>query len=184
MYGEGIESAARRTFQRRVQHWHLQHGPDEEVFFTQERLAGLDFLGPWWLSSVPSAKRIERQANMAFLYQIQADGSPIQHWAFKEEPLVVGRGEHADAHVEDDTLSSSHFLIIRQRVEHFAIDLKSSNGTWINGNRILAHKLQPGEVIQAGQSLFCFTDCPPSTFAGLKAATSIATSTAQSIQPP
>jgi len=121
---------------------------------------------------------------MAFLYQIQADGSPVQHWTLKDKPLVVGRGEHADGHVEDDALSNSHFLIILQRIEYFAIDLKSSNGTWMNGSRIMAHKLQPGEVIQAGQSLFCFTDCPPSTFASLKAATSMATSADRAVQPP
>jgi pSer/pThr/pTyr-binding forkhead associated (FHA) protein len=121
---------------------------------------------------------------MAFLYQIRADGSAIQYWALKEKPLVVGRGGHVDAYVEDDTLSSSHFLIVSQGGDFFAIDLKSSNGTWMNGNRILAHKLQPGEVIQAGQSLFCFTDCPPSTFASLSAVTAMAASTAQSIQPP
>jgi pSer/pThr/pTyr-binding forkhead associated (FHA) protein len=121
---------------------------------------------------------------MAFLYQIQADGSPIQHWTLGEVPLVVGRGEHADAYVEDETLSSSHFLIVHQGTEFFAIDLKSRNGTWMEGNRILAHKLQPGEVIRAGLSLFCFTDCPPSTFASLKAVTPIATSTAQTIPPP
>jgi pSer/pThr/pTyr-binding forkhead associated (FHA) protein len=121
---------------------------------------------------------------MAFLYQIRADGSAIQYWALKEKPLVVGRGGYVEAYVEDDTLSGSHFLIVTQGLEFFAIDLKSSNGTWMNGNRIMAHKLQPGEVIQAGQSLFCFTDCPPSAFASLKAATSIATSTAQAIQPP
>ena len=29
-----------RTFQRRVQRWHLQHGPDQEVFFPQDRSPG------------------------------------------------------------------------------------------------------------------------------------------------
>jgi transposase len=29
-----------RTFQRRVQQWHLQHGPDQEVFFPQDRSPG------------------------------------------------------------------------------------------------------------------------------------------------
>jgi pSer/pThr/pTyr-binding forkhead associated (FHA) protein len=120
---------------------------------------------------------------MAFLYQVRADGSVAQHWALGQKPLVVGRGDHADACVEDGTLSGSHFLILNQGAEFFAMDLRSSNGTSVNGNRILSHKLQLGEVIQAGQSRFCFTDYSPSTFASLSVLASMTTrSTAQVVQ--
>lgn len=42
MYGEqaGVNASALRTFQRRVQQWHLLHGEDKEVFFEQEHLPG------------------------------------------------------------------------------------------------------------------------------------------------
>ena len=121
---------------------------------------------------------------MAFLYQIRADGSVVKHWALGQKPLVVGRGDHADACVEDSNLSSSHFLILNQGADFFAMDLRSSNGTSVNGNRVLSHKLQPGEVIQAGQSQFCFTDYPPSTFASLSVLASMTTRTAQAVQAP
>jgi pSer/pThr/pTyr-binding forkhead associated (FHA) protein len=121
---------------------------------------------------------------MAFLYQVRTDGSVVKHWALGQKPLVVGRGDHADACVEDDTLSSSHFLILSQGVEFFAMDLRSSNGTSVSGNRILSRKLQLGEVIQAGQSLFCLTDCPPSTFANLSVLASTTPRTAQVVQAP
>ena len=119
---------------------------------------------------------------MAFLYQIRTDGLAVQHWALGQKPLVVGRGDHADASVEDDTLSSSHFLILSQGADFFAMDLRSSNGTLVKGNRIFSHKLQQGEVIQAGQSQFCFTDYPPSTFASLSVLASMKTRTAQVVQ--
>jgi hypothetical protein len=35
-----IEEQHLRTFQRRVQHWRLQYGPDKEVFFPQDRSPG------------------------------------------------------------------------------------------------------------------------------------------------
>jgi transposase len=35
-YGEGLAEKHLRTFQRRVQRWRMQHGPDKEVFFTQD----------------------------------------------------------------------------------------------------------------------------------------------------
>lgn len=35
-----MEERHLRTFQRRVRQWHLQHGPDKEVFFPQDRVPG------------------------------------------------------------------------------------------------------------------------------------------------
>ena len=119
---------------------------------------------------------------MAFLYQVRSDGSVVQHWALGQKPLVVGRGNHADACVEDDTLSSSHFLILNQGADFFAMDLRSSNGTSVNGSRVLSHKLRLGEVIQAGHSQFCFTDYPPSTFASLSILASMTPRSPQTVQ--
>lgn len=49
MYGpEGeVEGSALRTFQRRVRAWHLQHGPDKEVFFAQEHRPGQVMQWDW-----------------------------------------------------------------------------------------------------------------------------------------
>lgn len=122
---------------------------------------------------------------MAFLYQVRADGSVVKHWVLGEKPLVVGRGDHADASVEDETLSTNHFLILNQGADFFVMDLRSSNGTSVNGSRILSRRLQPGEFIQAGHSQFCFTDYPPSTFASLSVLASMTPSrTAQVAQAP
>jgi pSer/pThr/pTyr-binding forkhead associated (FHA) protein len=75
-------------------------------------------------------------------------------------PLVVGRGEFADAFVEDDALSRSHFLVTNEGTEFCLIDLHSRNGTWVNGERVSAHKLQSHEIITAGDSMFYFSDVP------------------------
>jgi pSer/pThr/pTyr-binding forkhead associated (FHA) protein len=101
---------------------------------------------------------------MAYLYRIRADGTEIERWELGEAPLVMGRGETADAYVEDDALSRSHFLITREGAEYCLIDLKSRNGTWVNGERVSAHKLRPNEIIQAGESLFGFSEVPVAVF--------------------
>jgi pSer/pThr/pTyr-binding forkhead associated (FHA) protein len=101
---------------------------------------------------------------MAFLYQIQADGTQVKHWELSAKPLVVGRGECADACVEDDALSQSHFLITSEGSGFCLIDLNSKNGTWVKDARVTAHKLHPNDVIFAGTSLFCFSDVPVTAF--------------------
>jgi transposase len=40
MYPEEVDPEHLRTFQRRVRHWRLLHGPDKEVFFAQDRQPG------------------------------------------------------------------------------------------------------------------------------------------------
>ena len=100
---------------------------------------------------------------MAFLYQVRSDGTRIRHWELGADPLVVGRGDVADASVEDDALSWAHFLITREGDGFCLIDLQSRNGTWIDGERVLAGKLHPRQTISAGGSLFYFSEAPVST---------------------
>ena len=96
---------------------------------------------------------------MAFLYHIKADGE-AECWPVHDKPVVAGRGEFADAYVEDDALSRSHFLIIREKEEFFVIDLHSSNGTWVRGDLVSALRLESNEIILAGDSLFYFSPMP------------------------
>ena len=100
---------------------------------------------------------------MPFLYHIRSDGSPGECWELGADPIVLGRGERADARIEDDALSRSHFLITREGAGFHLVDLKSSNGTWINNKRTSAHKLHPGDIIMAGESWFYFSDVGVST---------------------
>jgi len=101
---------------------------------------------------------------MAILYQVRTDGSQVERWELTAKPFVVGRGECSDALVEDDALSQTHFLIVREGGDFLLIDLHSTNGTWVKGGRVSAHKLRPKDVILAGGSIFFFSDVPTSTF--------------------
>ena len=101
---------------------------------------------------------------MAYLYRIRPDGTAIERWEVGTEPLVMGRGESASAFVEDDALSRSHFLIVNEGADYIVVDLHSRNGTWVGGTRVKAHKLLSDEIILAGESLFCFSTKPPSSF--------------------
>ncbi len=94
---------------------------------------------------------------MAFLYRIEADGSPAECWTVGDTPLVVGQGTSVEARVDDEMLSHSHFLIVPEGHDFFLVDLESRNGTWLNDQRVSAGKLSSNMFIRAGQSLFCFT---------------------------
>jgi FHA domain len=68
---------------------------------------------------------------------------------------VVGR-EGADHVVADGAVSSRHFEVERRGAEYFLRDLGSSNGTFVNGHRVRAVQLRPGDAIRAGSTTFTF----------------------------
>ena len=94
----------------------------------------------------------------ACLCLLGAGGAVDESWHLTSRPMAFGRGATADAFVDDDSLSRTHFLVTHEGDEFFIIDLDSQNGTFVQGDRITAHKLRHGDVIRAGQSLFCFTN--------------------------
>src|SRR5947207_16022104 len=47
-------------------------------------------------------------------------------------PLVIGRGDDCDIRIPDCSVSRRHACIRREGEEHVAVDLNSTNGTYIN----------------------------------------------------
>ncbi len=95
---------------------------------------------------------------VAFLYRINSDGMAGEHWPITEQPLVVGRGDTADAPVNDPSLSRGHFMLVREANAFVLVDLDSQNGTWVADKKIRGCKLSSGQIIRAGQSLFYFSE--------------------------
>ncbi|MCE5336126.1 MAG: FHA domain-containing protein [Desulfobacteraceae bacterium] len=67
-------------------------------------------------------------------------------------PCIIGRGDDAQLHFADDTISHRHALISAQGDEIFIQDLGSRNGLVVNGERISEKSLlAPGDSIQLGR---------------------------------
>jgi hypothetical protein len=62
----------------------------------------------------------------------------------------IGRGLNADLRFEDHRVSRSHAIIVRHGRFARLLDDRSSNGTFLNGRRVLATNLHDGDVIQIG----------------------------------
>ena len=93
---------------------------------------------------------------MPYLIQKNSDGTVVQQWELKDKPMVFGRGQEADIKVDDREMSRRHFLIEHSQGHYVIRDLDSSNGTWVNVNRIAEGELRPGDRIRAGQTTFVF----------------------------
>jgi len=70
--------------------------------------------------------------------------------------LLIGRDHFCDIKLSDEFVSAKHCRIFYEDECFFIEDQGSTNGTFINGNEISAHKaiqLAPGHSIQIGVSV-------------------------------
>lgn len=79
-----------------------------------------------------------------------ADGR-VREIALAGDEFLIGRGEDCDLPLHDPEVSRHHCLIRVRGQEIMVTDLGSSNGTYINGHRLLSQvKLATGDEIVIG----------------------------------
>lgn len=106
----------------------------------------------------PAATRVEDTSTLLWqtkqpLWLVRADD---QRFALTHS-IRLGRASDNDLVLKDRSVSQHHARIDLVAGQATVVDLGSSNGTWVNGQRISApHPLQHGDRLQLGDSLFTF----------------------------
>lgn len=76
-------------------------------------------------------------------------------WELPHERLIVGRDLTCSLPLPDDSVSRRHAMIEPQDVGHVISDLGSTNGTYVNEQRItVGHRLQAGDRVRFGTQIF------------------------------
>ncbi len=71
--------------------------------------------------------------------------------------FAVGRERAGNTlRVPDPALSAHHFKVVPENGKFYFVDLESTNGSFINGDRVPVRELRSGDVIRAGQVEFEF----------------------------
>ena len=70
--------------------------------------------------------------------------------------LVFGRNGECEVVVDENLASRRHAKIIRKGDGWFLVDLGSTNGTWVNEEKVQIHELKSGDRIRIGLSIFKF----------------------------
>ena len=67
--------------------------------------------------------------------------------------ITIGRADTAEIGLEDGKASRIH-VVLTLNADAFELkDVNSTNGTWVNGRRVEACRLEDGDMIRIGDSL-------------------------------
>ena len=78
------------------------------------------------------------------------------HYLIRQAKQRIGRDIHCEIHLDDTETSRTHAEIQFVDGNYMLRDLDSSNGTFVNGTRIVEHQLLVGDRIQIGRQLMLF----------------------------
>jgi len=85
------------------------------------------------------------------------DGTVIKEYLLDKERVTIGRKPHNDIQLDDNTVSGEHaaFLALQNI---YIEDLGSTNGTLLNGERVIKRMLNHNDIIKIGRHEFRFVD--------------------------
>lgn len=73
----------------------------------------------------------------------------------RRDATIFGR-EKGDIILDDAETSSTHCQVVHIRGDYFVFDMNSTNGTFVNNQKILKHQLQAGDILTLGGTQFRF----------------------------
>ncbi len=94
---------------------------------------------------------------MAFQLRIARGHQEGRSYLIGQKTLRVGSGVGNDVVLSDAGVSQMHLQIVEREGRYFVIDLKSSNGTWLNGEPLEQEReLKTGDALAVGAALLSF----------------------------
>jgi predicted component of type VI protein secretion system len=93
-------------------------------------------------------------SSMPFQLVMRAGPQPGAVFPLQKSEIYIGRDPSNDLVIGDAEVSRKHARLIWQSGGYILEDLGSTNGTYLNGQRLLGpHVMRPGEVIQLGENV-------------------------------
>lgn len=82
---------------------------------------------------------------------VSVDDEIVNQCFLEHEIFTIGRGESNTLKLDDPMISREHAEITTVVHDQIVADLKSANGTMVNGAKVDKHILQHGDVIELGR---------------------------------
>ncbi|ADG82641.1 FhaA domain-containing protein [Thermincola potens] len=80
-------------------------------------------------------------------------GGHLQKFPLGTKPITIGRRRTCDLSLLDENVSRLHADITYADGYHFIVDHGSTNGVFVNGQRVMKKKLMDGDTIKLGNTI-------------------------------
>lgn len=94
---------------------------------------------------------------------LKHEGINLRSYLLEKAATTIGRNTDNDIHIDDYAISGLHTVIVAEKNAYlddandfFAQDMESTNGTFVNDNRVDRHLLKDGDIITLGKHEFTF----------------------------
>ncbi|RMG15100.1 MAG: FHA domain-containing protein [Planctomycetota bacterium] len=95
---------------------------------------------------------------MSVKLTLTLSGRTLERYEFDEADRIrIGRSEDCEITIDNLGVSRYHSEILKKDGFFVLRDLRSNNGTFVNGRRIDAHNLNPGDEISIGKFTLTFS---------------------------
>lgn len=88
----------------------------------------------------------------------RADGTSVEYELVRDQPLTLGREAGNDVVLKSTFVSKQHAVVRYEGGQFLVEDLKSANGTRVNGAPVSVSLLSPGDKIEVGDQNLTFFD--------------------------
>jgi hypothetical protein len=106
------------------------------------------------LQAVASAASTDARARLYLTY----NGKTLKEIPFDRPRIMIGRSEHNDLPIISRFVSRHHAMFIRDGNTTVLMDLNSTNGTFVNSQRISNHVMVHEDVVMIGHHGLKFVD--------------------------
>ena len=91
---------------------------------------------------------------MAYQLVMKTGPAPGKIYTLENTEIAIGREAGSDVYVNDVEVSRQHARLLSQFGDYLLEDLDSTNGTFVNGQRITGQRiLKPGDTLFLGESI-------------------------------
>lgn len=80
----------------------------------------------------------------------------VKEYSLQKESVTVGRNEDNTITVDNLAVSGYHARIDAAGSDYILTDLQSTNGTFVNDNKVVSHKLVHGDNVAIGKHIILF----------------------------
>jgi hypothetical protein len=98
------------------------------------------------------SQKVRAPATLALI----SGGQPVRVYPLNAPALSIGRSDQSDIALSDPGVSRNHARVLREGDDFIVEDLRSTNGTEVNGQPVRRRRLADGDVIKLASSTLQF----------------------------